>query len=135
MPQLFTHPQSSSNTQTQPHLYSTLTGRDRERERGGKKNARRTKHGCHQTELWLHGTTANQGYLKGNSHPQKVSHTSAQDTGANVYFVFKYEAECKVLEGSRKEVTLILFLYIPLLQAGLQGQISKVGTWKRLPFS
>lgn len=30
----------------------------------------------------------------------------------------------KVLgEGSRKEVTPILFLYIPLLQAGLQNQI------------
>lgn len=33
------------------------------------------------------------GYLKDNSHSQKVSHISAQDTGFNVYFVFKYEAE------------------------------------------
>jgi hypothetical protein len=33
------------------------------------------------------------GYLKDNSHYQNVSHISAQDTGFNVYFVYKYEAE------------------------------------------
>lgn len=75
------------------------------------------------------------GHLKTILIPRRSVISQLKTLALTFILFLNMKQKWKILKGQQKRSDTNFVFYIALLQTGLQGQISKVGMWNRLPFS